>query len=191
MKLFDLSLNLNGFPIKKAQLTLNEVIKKNDNDFKSYVDLKKQEIVRYHLEHNPFYKSLSKDIHPEQWDSVPIMTKRHLQVPLEKRLSVGFSTKTVYVNKTSGSSSDPFIFAKNKFCHALTWATIQNRFNWFGLDFNSSKQARFYGIPLDLKGYYKERLKDSLSKRYRFSVFDLSDDAFENHLKKFKNTRFD
>lgn len=191
MKLFDLTLHLSGFPIKKARQALHDVMKKNDTEFKSYVELKKHEIVRYHLAHNPFYKSLSKGLHPEQWDSVPIMTKRHLQVPLEKRLSDGFSTKTVYVNKTSGSSGDPFIFAKDKFCHALTWAIIQNRFGWFNLDFNSSKQARFYGIPLDFKGYYKERFKDSLSKRYRFSVFDMSDDAFENHLKIFKNTRFD
>ena len=73
----------------------------------------------------------------------------------------------------------------------MTWAVIQDRFSWFDLDFNSSKQARFYGIPLDLKGYYKERLKDRLSQRYRFSVFDLSDAAFETCLKKFSTTAFD
>ena len=97
----------------------------------------------------------------------------------------------MYVNKTSGSSGDPFIFAKDKFCHALTWAIIQDRFSWFDMDFNTSKQARFYGIPLDLKGYYKERFKDALSNRFRFSVFDISDEAFDKHLKKFKQTNFD
>ena len=119
------------------------------------------------------------------------MTKRHLQQPLGKRLSDGYTAKNVYVNKTSGSSGDPFIFAKDKWCHALTWAEIMNRFGWFGIDFNTSKQARFYGIPLDKKGYYKERLKDWFGNRYRFSVFDLSDRAFENVLSKFKSTKFD
>ena len=124
-------------------------------------------------------KSFGENINPDVWDSVPIMTKHDLQQPLTARLSEGFTTSNVYVNKTSGSSGDPFIFAKDKFCHALTWAVIQNRFGWFDLSFNASKQARFYGIPLDKKGYYKERFKDSLSKRYRFSVFDLTNEAFE------------
>lgn len=119
------------------------------------------------------------------------MTKSDLQHPLKDRLSTGFSTKNVYVNKTSGSSGNPFVFAKDKFCHALTWAIIKDRFGWFGLHFNNSKQARFYGIPLDKKGYFKERFKDVLSNRFRFFVFDLSDAAFEKHLKKFSSTPFD
>ncbi|NCQ16021.1 MAG: phenylacetate--CoA ligase family protein, partial [Flavobacteriales bacterium] len=56
---------------------------------------------------------------------------------------------------------------------------------------NTSKQARFYGIPLNKKGYYKERFKDFLSKRYRFSVFDLSEAQLEKNLVKFKKTSFD
>ena len=191
MNLFDLSLRLNGFPIRKAEIALEEIQQKNDVAFEDYIIYKKQEIVAYHLKHTPFYKSLAKSINPEDWNTVPIMTKRNLQQPLNERLSEGFSTNNVYVNKTSGSSGDPFIFAKDKFCHALTWAIIKDRFGWFNLDFNASKQARFYGIPLDKKGYYKERVKDALSNRFRFSVFDLSDAAFDNLLKKFSSTSFD
>ncbi|RIA08232.1 phenylacetate-CoA ligase [Flavobacteriaceae bacterium MAR_2010_72] len=191
MNLFDLSLQLSGFPLKKAKSVLNRIQNQNEADFKSYVENAKQDIVSYHLKHNVFYKQLVGQINPSNWNSVPIMTKKDLQQPLQHRLSGGFSLKNVYVNKTSGSSGDPFIFAKDKFCHAMTWALIQDRFGWFDLNFNSSKQARFYGIPLDKKGYYKERLKDILSNRFRFSVFDLSDTAFETHLKKFKSSRFD
>lgn len=184
-------MQLNGFPIKKAQRALLTIHHKNDTEFETYLQQQKQEILSYHLKQNNFYKSLVKDNKVENWHSIPVMTKRDLQKPLLERVSEEFSSKNVYVNKTSGSSGDPFIFAKDKFCHALTWAVIQDRFSWFDLDFNSSKQARFYGIPLDLKGYYKERFKDALSKRFRFSVFDMSDEAFENHLKKFKQTDFD
>ena len=191
MNLFDLSLRLNGFPIRKAEIALEEIQQKNDDAFEDYIIYKKQEIIAYHLMHTPFYKSLAKSINPEDWNTVPIMTKRNLQQPLNERLSEGFSTNNVYINKTSGSSGDPFIFAKDKFCHALTWAIIKDRFGWFNLDFNTSKQARFYGIPLDKKGYYKERVKDALSNRFRFSVFDLSDAAFENLLNKFSSTSFD
>lgn len=189
MNLFDLSLKLNGFPITKARHDLELIHKKNEIDFEAYVLNKREGILNYHLQNNCFYKSLNNNI--TDWKSIPVLTKRDLQQPLNQRLSRGFTQKNVYVNKTSGSSGDPFIFAKDKYCHALTWALIQDRFSWFNLDFNTSKQARFYGIPLDNKGYYKERFKDALSKRFRFSVFDLSDTAFEKCLIKFKGTPFD
>lgn len=191
MNVFDLSLKLNGFPIKEARRTLTSIQDLQEIDFNNYVEAKKHAIVQYHLKHNAFYQSLFKETDHTSWDAVPILTKQDLQQPLNKRLSEGFSEKNVYVNKTSGSSGDPFVFAKDKFCHALTWSVIQDRFGWHQLDFNNSVQARFYGIPLDTKGYYKERFKDVLSKRHRFSVFDLSDAAFEKHLDTFKSIAFD
>lgn len=191
VNLFDFSLQLNGFPIKEATRVLKTIQNKDKSDFEIYVKSLKKDIITYHLENNSFYKSFAEDINIDDWNSIPVMTKKELQKPLFERLSKGFTEKNVYVNKTSGSSGDPFVFAKDKFSHALTWAIIQNRFGWYDLDFNTSKQARFYGIPLDKKGYYKERLKDKLSSRFRFSVFDLSDATFETHLKKFKKTPFD
>ena len=191
LQLFDFSLKFNGFDINKAKLALGDIRALHGDEFERYLNNKRKEIVAFHLENNSFYKSLGKNISLNDWDSVPVMTKRHLQQPLEQRLSNGYTKDAVYVNKTSGSSGDPFIFAKDKWCHALTWAEIMNRFSWYGIDFNTSKQARFYGIPLDKKGYYKERLKDLFSNRFRFSVFDLSDNAFEKVLSKFKSTNFD
>ena len=191
MRLFDFSLKVNGFKIDEAKAALSKIQAKNDSDFQAYVEQQKQSIISYHLEHNSFYKTLGSSININDWDSVPIITKRHLQQPIEQRLSDGFTTKNIYLNKTSGSSGDPFIFAKDKWCHAMTWAQIMDRFAWYGIDFNSSRQARFYGIPLDKKGYYKERLKDWFSNRFRFSVFDLSDAAFETTLTKFKTNKFD
>lgn len=191
MNLFDFSLRLNGFPIQEASRVLKTIQNVNEADYAAYLDRKKQDILDYHLKHNPFYQSFCNGSDYLNWNSVPIMTKKNLQAPLNDRLSKQYTRKQVYINKTSGSSGDPFIFAKDKFAHALTWAVIQNRFGWYNLNFNSSKQARFYGIPLDKTGYYKERFKDKLSRRFRFSVFDLSDTAFENHLKVFKSTPFD
>ncbi|MFG6685362.1 phenylacetate--CoA ligase family protein [Mariniflexile sp. HNIBRBA6329] len=191
MNLFNLSLKFNGFPIEKAKNLLGSIHKIDDSELKIHIETKKQDIVSFHLEHNPFYRRFAKDVNPLDWSSIPVMTKRQLQQPLSERLSDGFSKKNVYINKTSGSSGDPFIFAKDKFCHALTWAGFVDRYNWFDLDFNTSKQARFYGIPLNKTGYYKERFKDFLSKRYRFSVFDLGDAQLEKNLNIFKNIKFD
>ena len=186
MNLFNLTLKLNGFPIGKAKHLLKMIQNKNGEDFKTYIETRKQKIVAFHLKHNSFYKSFAQASNPLDWNSVPIMTKSDLQLPLETLLSQGYTKNNVYIDKTSGASGHPFIFSKDKFCHALTWAVIQDRFGWFDIDFNSTKQARFYGIPLDKKGYYKERLKDFVSNRIRFNVFDLSDNAFKQWLTIFK-----
>ena len=191
LKLFDLSLKLKGFPIKEAKIHLKIIQNKNDDAFKSYLETKKQDIVSYHLKYNSFYKAFAKDINPLDWNSIPVMTKPDLQQPLKNRLSKGFSEKNIHIHKTSGSSGEPFIFVKDKFCHALTWACFMDRYNWYDIDLNTSKQARFYGIPLHKKGYYKEHLKDVLSNRFRFSVFDLSDAQLKKNVEKFKQTRFD
>lgn len=189
--LFDLSLQLNGFPIKKAKAELRKIQSVSEQEFEIFVENKKQEIVEFHLKHNSSYQKLVGETRSLNWNDLPVMTKKDFQKPLIERLSKGFSLKNVYVNKTSGSSGDPFIFAKDKFSHALTWATNMNRFGWHGIDFNSSYQARFYGIPLDFMGNTKERFKDFLGNRFRFSIFDLSDAVLEGFLKEFKTRKFD
>ena len=189
--LFNVSLRINGFPMKKAQQDLEKILAVAEVDYENYLAQKKKEIVNYHIENNKSYREFSGMNSFDNWNELPIMTKKEFQKPLIERLSEGFTIKNVYVNKTSGSSGDPFIFAKDKFCHALTWTNIINRFGWFGIDFNSSLQARFYGIPLDFIGNKKERIKDLLSNRYRFTIFDLSDVVLEKVLVKFQNKKFD
>ena len=188
---FNLSLLLNGFQIKEAQSELENILSISEIDYEDYVNQKKKEIVDYHLKFNKSYQSFFGKSLFDNWNELPVMTKKEFQKPLVERLSEGFSPSTVYVNKTSGSSGDPFIFAKDKFCHALTWSNIIYRFGSYGIDFNSSLQARFYGIPLDFIGNKKERIKDLLSNRYRFSIFDLSDNVLEKVLTKFQNKKFD
>ena len=191
LRLFDLTLRIKGFNINKAKAALQSIQGMSETEYTSYIENQKRAIINYHLKHNDFYRSKTKDINTNDWNSIPIITKKDLQQPLETILSNPFTKNTVYIDKTSGSSGDPFIFPKDKFCHALTWAQIIDRFSWYGIDFNTSKQARFYGIPLNGLDYYKERVKDLLANRYRFSVFDLSDKAFQKVLKKFSSTHFD
>lgn len=190
IKLFDLTLQLNGFPMKEAKAELQKIILLSEEGHEIFIENKKREIVEYHLKNNSFYRELVGSSTFENWNTLPILNKKNLQNPLVERLSAGYTPKNVYVNKTSGSSGDPFIFAKDKYCHALTWASIIYRFGWYGIDFNSSYQARFYGIPLDFIGNKKERFKDLLSHRYRFSIFNLSDEVLEGFLKVFKSKKF-
>lgn len=189
--IFDLSLRFNGFPIQKAKSDLEQIIAFSAEEKKQFIENQKQAIVDFHLENNSFYQNLVGSKNYKNWEELPILTKTNLQIPLESRLSKGFSKKNCYINKTSGSSGEPFIFAKDKYTHALTWASNIYRFGWYGIDFNHSLQARFYGIPLDFFGYQKERIKDFLAHRYRFPIFDLSDAVLEKMLKKFQTKKFE
>jgi phenylacetate-CoA ligase len=191
LSLFDLSLQLNGYPIKRATADLQKIIALSATQQEAYVEQKKAEIVTFHLENNPFYQELVSKKSFNNWDDLPILNKKNLQKPLLQRLSTGYTLKNSYLNKTSGSSGTPFVFAKDKYCHALTWASNTYRFGWYGLNFNNSYQARFYGIPLDFVSYKKERFKDILSNRFRFAIFDLSDVVLETFLTDFINKKFD
>ena len=190
-KLFDFSLKISGFPIDEARLEFDNILEIPEASYESYILGKRKHIIDYHLKNNSFYRQLALGKTSEDWDALPVLTKKELQQPLDLRLSQGFTAKNVFVNKTSGSSGDPFIFAKDSYSHAMTWASNMYRFGWYGIDFNSSYQARFYGIPLDFVGNKKERLKDFLSHRFRFPIFDLSDPILEKFLGHFKRKKFD
>ncbi|KIA98024.1 AMP-binding protein [Flavobacterium sp. KMS] len=191
LRLFDLSLIINGFPIKEAKTELDTIIQLSEEEHAQFIEHKKEGIVAYHLQNNPFYAMIVGAVNTKNWNDLPVLNKQNLQKPLSERLSKGYSIKNVYLNKTSGSSGTPFVFAKDKYCHALTWSSNIMRFGWHGINFNTSYQARFYGIPMDFIGYKKERFKDFLSNRYRFPIFNLSDAVLESFLKKFKAKKFD
>lgn len=190
-KIFDFSLKLNGFPLQAAKHKLAAILAVPEKDYGLFLEQKKRELVEFHLGNNAFYQSLVRKTDFENWEDLPIMRKIDYQRPLAERLSKGYSEKTVYINKTSGSSGDPMVFAKDKPYHALIWANIIRRFGWYGVDFNHSLQARFYGMPLDLIPNLTLRFKDVLSRRYRFSIFDFSDAGIEKILRKFASTKFD
>lgn len=191
VNLFNLTLKLKGFPIERAIRDLAKIQSKTSVEYNTYLTSRKKNIVAHHLKYNTFYKKITKNIDTSNWNNLPVLKKDDLQIPLEDRLSNGFTRKNCHIHKTSGSSGTPLIFAKDKYTHAMSWANFIDRYGWYGIDASTSKQARFYGIPLSGIGYYKERFKDILGNRFRFSVFDLSDTQLEWNLKKFESTPFE
>ncbi|MFV8225325.1 phenylacetate--CoA ligase family protein [Christiangramia aquimixticola] len=190
MDWFKLSLQLNKFPIERAQKTLKEIQNIPEDQYAAYQLKRRNHIIDYHIQHNDFYRDFFDWSGFDDWKNVPIMTKANLQRPLKTRLSSTFNKTTAYIGKTSGSSGHPFIFAKNKFAHALSWAGFEDRYRWYGIDLNKSLQARFYGIPLDFYGNIQERLKDRISLRRRFNIFDLSERKMQVFLHRFRNSNF-
>ncbi|MAN58478.1 MAG: AMP-binding protein [Flavobacteriaceae bacterium] len=191
MNLFERTLQFAGFPIQRAKQRLREIQAIAPADYEAYVENLRKNIVDYHLRENTYYQHLVGDTPFTSWKDVPVLTKGDLQRPLGERLSHGYTKKNCYINKTSGSSGHPFIFAKDKFCHALSWAEFIDRYTWYDITISKSLQARFYGIPMEGWGYRRERLKDRLSGRYRFPIFDLSESKMEQFLSVFRSKKFD
>jgi len=189
VNLTNLSLQLTGYDIATAEKELERYQQRINEDYKGYIEEKKTEILKFHLKYNPFYSDLLGN-KTQNWEELPVLNKQDLQQPLKNRLSKCFSTKNIHVHKTSGSSGQPFIFAKDKFAHALTWASINDLYKSNTLDLNTSYEARFYGIPNHGLAHYKERLKDLLSNRYRFSIFDTTAENFDQFIKRFKSKNF-
>jgi len=189
--MFELILKLKGFPLAEASQTLRDIGAYSQMEFSRYQNEAKWNIFNFHRANNQWYQRMIENREIENWESIPIIRKNDLQIPLKEILSKGYQVKDVFVNNTSGSTGIPLFFAKDKFCHAMTWAYILEAYRNIGIDYGKSKQARFYGIPKTPLKYYKELIKDYFSNRVRFPVFDLSDAKLELFLKDFEKRRFE
>lgn len=184
LKLFDTILKLQGYDIVTARAAFNTLLQTDVVK----IEAKKQELVQHHLTNNPFYKQIAGSF--TGWNKLPILTKRDLQKPLQERLSTGYQVKNIFKGKTSGSSGHPFTFGKNKYAHAMTWAAFHHTYEQHGINLNTSLQARFYGIPLSGKGKYVELLKDFVSYRKRFPIFNLNPDVLDRYVARFSESKY-
>ncbi len=190
MNLFELSLKINQFPLEKARLIYEKINAFNDIEFHNYQNETKFKIFNYHFQNNNFYKGFLNDekvTNINKWEDIPIIQKKNFQLPINKMISSHYNINNIHVHNTSGSSGIPFYFAKDRFCHALSWINNIHLYKCHGIEYGKSLQARFYGIPLDFKKNIKERFKDFLSARIRLNIFDLSDNSLSKYIKIFKN----
>ena len=149
----------------------------------------KWDIAKFHWKNNDFYNSKLKNNLPNKWEELPIMQKTDYQHGINELLSNEYTKNNTYIANTSGSSGKPFFYAKNKSAHAMTWALTENRYKWHSLDLES-KQARYFGTPLENTGKYYELSKDFIMNRKKILIFDLSDDKLNEHIKIFSKIKF-
>jgi phenylacetate-CoA ligase len=192
MNLFLKTLEIKGFPIKKASSKLLAIQSTNVVQFHKWVDYQRKQQFDFFVEHNTFYQSfIQKSKDTIDFKSPPILTKKDIQIPLSNLLSIPYLNQKLFRNNTSGSTGTPFFFAKDKYSHAMTWALIHDRYRWHGIEYGKSLQARFYGIPLNGLKYYIEKTKDLIAKRIRFPVFDLSEKKLWEFIETFKKYPFE
>lgn len=185
---FRASLILQLYPLRKATSHFEELKLEYSMDPIAYAEKWKWAIAQFHLTNNPLYKAkaLGK---VDTWEHLPILSKADFQIPLNDVITPGWKD-SYYKGKTSGSSGNPLFFAKDKYCHALTWANIFDLYGRYGIDYGRSLQARFYAMPLEALGKSVERVKDYLSGRIRFVIHDMSDKRIEEFLTTFRKKSF-
>ena len=189
LTIFETYLKLTGYDISQSSNELKRIQSLSAEEFRKWNNEQKWKIARYHFDNNNYYRKKVKNNFPDKWEDLPMMKKSDYQDDLKKILSRGYSKKNTYIANTSGSSGHPFFFAKDKSAHSRAWAYTQRRYLELGIGKNS-KEARFYGIPKELKGLFIEKIKDLLMNRVRFSIFDFSDNVLDSFIKKFSNTKF-
>lgn len=194
MSLFASVLKIQGYPLKETEYYLHNIQKLSFKEFENWCEKMRWEKFELHYNNNIAYRDfVNKQVKekPTSWDAIPIVTKRWLQQPLKEVITPGLRRADLYISNTSGSSGHPFFFAKDKFCHAMTWALNIDRYRLHGIEYGEALQARFYGVSLDVNKNLSERIKDLISARRRFNVFDLSDPALDGFIKEFSTTKFD
>ena len=67
ISLFDISLQLNGFPIRKAKAELNQIVNLSEEGYLIFLQNKKKEIVAFHLQNNSFYQELVGNKTAQKW----------------------------------------------------------------------------------------------------------------------------
>jgi phenylacetate-CoA ligase len=184
-------MEIQGYPIKKCQRDLASIKTLSNSEFKTYINNHIWSQLNYFRTNNIFYRNFIGKKVIDKWEDVPIIKKSDLQRPLSSILTNGIISKDIFKNKTSGSSGTPFYFAKDKEAHARTWALVLDRYARHNIIYGKSLQARFYGIPLHGISYYKEKIKDIISNRIRFPIFDLSDQILDRFIIKFKQRKFE
>lgn len=189
MNIFKLSMKILGFNIENSYITILDLQSLSEAKFMLWQNKKRWNMVNFHFLNNTTYKNKIGEKLPKKWENLPIMEKSDYQINLNEILSHGYTKKNTFIANTSGSSGHPFYYAKNKEAHAFTWALAKNRYKWHDINLDS-KQARFYGIPLNNTSRYFEKIKDLLLNRIRFNVFDLSDESFGEYLRIFKKNKF-
>jgi len=178
-----------GYDIEKSKIELKQINSLSEEKFWELQLRKRDSILMHHLENSPWYKNYTKDINHSNWSEIPVIKKTDLQNYSSKE-KPNKLFNNIYFANTSGSSGHPLLFWKNRECHSFAWAKIQISYEILGIT-QLDKEARFLGhIKDSYKTKYLELLKDKFLNRFRFDVFNISEDRLMDYYNTFKKESF-
>lgn len=139
------------------------------------------------LENIPYYKrsfKLFSDLiynfqSVSELSSIPFLTKQQIRDNFGLLQNPEFKGR-ISMESTSGSTGDPMQFVHDRSGGAFARALSYREHKWYNLNIGE-KEARFYGIPMDPKAKFQERVKDFLMNRKRLSVFNLSKPSLNSY----------
>lgn len=154
----------------------------NSQQMYAYQEYKLGRLLWHCYKNVPFYRSWFKknglspsDIKLDKMDNLPIITKKFLQKNLEWFEAEKDMGKREQA-KTSGSTGIPLHFPKSLTSTAFQLAAMYRGHRWHGVELGD-REARLWGIPVDLRGRLKMRLTDLLLNRFRESEYNLNEDV--------------
>lgn len=185
---------LRGEYLKKCLQVVKVVEKFSERELKSYQINKLNRIL---LAYQKSVETTSKkhinldDSNPstngfESLMDLPLLNKEDIQRNYKE---LTFDTnQRISLRSTSGSTGTPLKFYKDRDATAFMDAVMYHSYSWHGINIGD-RQARFWGMPYNLKKNYTEKLKDLLMNRIRFSAFDITEEKMSQYyyrIKKFK-----
>ncbi|MDR2927274.1 MAG: hypothetical protein LBV41_03595 [Cytophagaceae bacterium] len=182
---FNTILKWSGFPVDEAKVIFKEALAADKTLWQTE---KMWEIFKFHYQNNQFYRGFAGKEFAD-WSEIPVIRRKDLKGDYMLKTPAEVNTQKLYSSSTSGSSGDPLFFARDPLTHALVWENVRNLYEKAGVSLDD-RQARMFGISKKQPDRAKARLKDRLSNRYRFDVFDLSDSALDLWVKQFRAQRF-
>lgn len=122
----------------------------------------------------------------ESYSKLPTITKRDL-IGNEDKIKTG---KRLFISEkvTGGSTGEPVKLAKDSYALACERAATWRSYEWAGIGIGE-KQARFWGVPHSTSKMLTAKLTDFISRRKRFSAFDMGNDklgSIYKELQKYK-----
>lgn len=127
----------------------------------------------------------------ERLQDIPLLEKEALRNCADQFYSSKTGILTRY-KTTGGSTGAPVTLRKDSQGMAHELAATWRGYRWAGIDVGH-RQARFWGVPADNKGYLRARIIDFVSHRKRLSAFSFSSSdlaMYLSELKRFKPDYF-
>jgi len=165
----------------------------NYNNFQYLEKSAAQKITDQHLknlliyagENSSYYKDKLKNLtllDPlKDFEKIPFLTKQDLIKNIDSIITP--MSKKASVKTTGGSTGEPVKLYKNADALARERVATWRSYQWAGIGIGD-KQARFWGVPHNLKNSLKARLVDMAANRLRVSAFNLTEESLANYYKK-------
>ena len=191
MSLVETLYRLKGYNLKRIEEEINILRRLPAKELSAWQNEKKWNLVETLYRNNPFYREKLGTEIPGSWEDLPIVTKSDLQRDIHGLISSNYRLGDLYVNNTSGSSGHPLIFAKTYYTQARVWAYKKLFAEIHGIDYFTSMEAKFYGMPKSFKSRMVQHLKDRILNRERFVVFEMNEKVFAGWVERFRRRAFD